>query len=163
MLMVNQLVRNSPSWNLKVHYCVQRNLRMFPIRSHMNSIHIPVTCFFKIYFNIMFPSKPMFSNVTSSRQKVRAERCIQLSAHLILTISLLGSVRIPKLLAILQTLLQPTVISSLFGPNILLSYYSSKSSIYIPWRGVLLEKSRVAQWISKVHYRIQNMRRCSLF
>jgi hypothetical protein len=32
----------------------------------------------------------MSSNVISSRQNVRAERCIQFSVHLILTISLFG-------------------------------------------------------------------------
>ena len=45
------------SWNLQVHYHVHNSPPPVPVLSHTNRAHILWSCFFKTYFNIIFPSR----------------------------------------------------------------------------------------------------------
>jgi hypothetical protein len=40
-------------WKPKVHYCIQKGLRMDGILSQMNSVHNFLLCFFKLYLNVI--------------------------------------------------------------------------------------------------------------
>jgi hypothetical protein len=143
--------KNPPSRNLKVHYCVQNNLRMFPIRSHMNPVQTPVSCFFKISYSTMLPSTPMSSNVTSSR-------CIQFSGRSHTHNITFWCRKNPE-----ASRYTVDVSSSIFGPNILLSSIRQNPQSMFPGGESFLR--RVAQplkkfpailCISKAHYHIHN-------
>jgi hypothetical protein len=54
------------SWHPKVHFHVHKNLPTAPTQGHMNSGHTISPYCFKIHFNIILPSMPIYAFQVSS-------------------------------------------------------------------------------------------------
>jgi hypothetical protein len=48
-------------WNPKIHCCVHKSPPPVTILTHINLVHIESLSFYKIHFNIVFPSMPRSS------------------------------------------------------------------------------------------------------
>jgi len=57
---VTRLVKKCPHliWDMKVHYCVHKNLTLIPVLNEMGPVHTFSPYFSKIHSNIIFPSTP---------------------------------------------------------------------------------------------------------
>jgi hypothetical protein len=64
-----------PFWNPKFYYCLYNSPLLVPILRQIGPIHTVPNNLFKIYFNIVFPPTPSFSQVVYFLQFCPAKPC----------------------------------------------------------------------------------------
>ena len=50
-------------WNRYIQYSVDKSLTLVHVLSHTNTVHINLTLFLKIHFNIILPSTPRYPSI----------------------------------------------------------------------------------------------------
>ena len=123
--------------NPNVHYCIQNSPPPVPILSQINPFHAPLSHFFKIHFNIIFPTMPGSSKwALSLKFPHQNPVCTSPLPHLcymprpshlldLITHIIFGEYR--PLTSLLHSLFHSLVNMPLLGPSTLLSTLLSPS------------------------------------
>jgi hypothetical protein len=121
-------------WNSEVHCRVHKSLPLISILNHIvHPLHNFISCCFKINFNIIIPSTPIIFKWSLQFRVLYQNVCATCSTQLILLdfIIVISGDKYKVWSSSLCIFLQPSIIFSLLGLNILSHTLLSLSLIYV--------------------------------